>query len=220
MAAGLVAVGLLAGGCVRVDATLSVSSTDQVSGNVVIAAQPSGQGGAPQLAIPAEMANRVSLKPYSSGGYVGSDVTFHDLSFQEMTAFASGISSQSSYYHITFQRSADTVNLSGTADLSQLTDPGVDVRLSISFPGTVSQSTGTINGQTVNWTMKPGQVNQFSATAQYAIGNSRGWEFWAFTLAGGMAGISVFLVLLSLWARRRHLKKENAYAAANAGPAY
>lgn len=220
VAAGLAAVGLLASGCVRVHATLSVSSTDLVSGDVVIAAQPSAQNGPPQLAIPSGMASRVAMRPYSAGGYTGSDVTFHDLSFQEMTAFAAAISSQSGYYHITFQRAGDTVNLSGAADLSQLQAPGIDVHLAITFPGTVTQSTGVISGQTVSWTMKAGQNNPFSATVQYAIGNSRGWQFWALTLGGGMAVVSVFLVLLALWARRRQLKKETAYAAATAGPLY
>jgi hypothetical protein len=220
MAAGLVAVGLLASGCVRVNATLSVSSTDLVSGDVVIAAQPSAQNGAPQLAIPAGMASRVRTQPYSADGYVGSDVTFQNLSFEEMTAFAAAITSQSGYYHITFQRQGDIVTMSGSADLSQLVVPGVDVRLRITFPGPVTQSTGGIDGQTVSWTMKAGQVNQFSATVQYAIGNSHSWQFWVLTLSGGMAVISAFLVLLALLARRRHLKKENAYAAATAGPVY
>lgn len=220
MAAGLVAVGLLASGCVRVHAALSVSATDQVSGDMVIAAQPSAQYGAPQLAIPAGMASRVTMKPYSANGYTGSDVTFQDLSFQEMTAFAAGLSSQSSYYHINFQRAGDVVDLTGSVDLSQYPVPGIDVQLTVSFPGPVSHTNGTLDGQTVNWTMKGGQLNQFSATAQYAIGNSRGWQFWVLVLGGGMAGVSAFLVLLALWARRRHLRRENAYAAANNPPAY
>jgi hypothetical protein len=220
MAAGLVAVGLLAGGCVRAHAALTISSTDLVSGEVVIATQPSAQNGAPQLAVPSGMASRVTVRPYSADGYVGSDVTFQDLSFQELTAFAAGISSQSSYYHITLQRSGDTVNLNGSVDLSQFPVSGMDVRLSITFPGPVTRSTGTVDGQTVSWTMKAAQDNQFSATDQYAIGNSRGWQFWVLVLGGGTALISAFLVLLALWARRRNLRKEHAYAAATAGPAY
>ncbi len=218
VAAGLVAVGLLAGGCVRVHATLSVSPTDQVSGDMVIAAQPSAQNGAPQLVVPAGMTGKVTVKRYSANGYTGSDVTFQNLSFGEMAAFATGLSNQSSYYHINFQRSAATVNLTGSVDLSELTQPGVDVKLSITFPGPVSDTTGTVDGQTVSWTMKGGEVTQLAATAQYAIGNSRGWQFWVLVLGGGMAVVSGLLLLLALVARRRQLRNETAYAAATPGP--
>jgi hypothetical protein len=39
----------------------------------------------------------------------------------------------------------------------------------------------------------------------------------ATALGGGIAVISVFLVLLALWARRRNLKKERAYLTALPG---
>lgn len=215
MAAGLIAVGLIASGCVRVHAALAVSSLDQVSGDVVIAALPSAQySQGPQFAVPAGMASRVTMKPYSANGYVGDDVTFTNLSFQEMAAFTAAISSQSNSYHLAFQRSGDLVTLAGSVDLSQLSTTGVDVQLKINFPGPVTHSSGTISGQTVSWTMKPGQLTSFDATVNYTLGNSHSWRFWALTLGGGVALISAFLVLLALWARRRNLKKENAYAAA------
>lgn len=214
MAAGLVAVGLLASGCVRVHAALAVSSSDQVSGDIVIAALPTAQDSqGPQLAIPPGMSSRVSMKPYSADGYVGDDVTFHDLSFQEMAAFAAAISNQSNSYQLTFQRSGDLVTMNGSANLSELPTSGVDVRLKVAFPGPVTSSDGAIDNQTVSWTMKTGQVTPFHATDQYALGNSRGWRFWALVLGGGLALVSAFLVLLALWARRRNLKKERAYLA-------
>jgi hypothetical protein len=216
VAAGLVAVGLLASGCVRVHAALAVSSSDQVSGDIVIGALPTAQNSqGPQLAVPPGMAGRVTLKPYSANGYVGDDVTFHDLSFQEMTAFAAAISSQSNSYHITFQRSGDLVTMDGSANLADLPTTGVDVRFKVAFPGPVTSSNGAISGQTVSWTMQAGQVTPFRATDQYTLGNSRGWRFWALALGGGLALVSAFLVLLALWARRRNLKKERAYLAAS-----
>lgn len=214
MAVGLVAVGLLASGCVRVHAALAVSSSDQVSGDVVIAALPTAQAAqGPQLAVPPGMSSRVSMKPYSANGYVGDDVTFHDLSFQEMAAFAAAISSQSNSYQLAFQRSGDLVTMTGSANLSELPTTGVDVQLKVAFPGPVTSSNGAIDDQTVSWTMKAGQVTPFRATDQYALGNSRGWRFWALALGGGLALVSAFLVLLALWARRRNLKKERAYLA-------
>lgn len=213
MAAGLVAVGVLASGCVRVHAALAVSSSDQVSGDIVVAALPSaGNAKGPQLGVPQSMASRVTMKPYSAGGYVGQDITFHDLSFAELSAFAASVSSQSNAYHITFQRSGDLVTMSGSVDLSQLPASGVDVQLKVNFPGPVTHTTGVVDGQTVSWTLKPGAVTPFNATDRYTIGNSKSWRFWALALGGGLALISAFLVLLALWARRRNLKKEIAYS--------
>jgi hypothetical protein len=214
LAAGLVAIGLLASGCVRVHAALSVSSSDLVSGDVLVAALPTaGDATGPQLNIPATLADRVTLKPYSADGYVGSDVIFTKLSFTEMTALATSISSENGTYHVEFQRSGDLVTMDGSVDLSQLPPTGVDVQLKVDFPGPVTRSDGSLSDQTVNWTMKPGDVTSFSATDQYALGNSRSWRFWALSLGGGVAIISAFTLLLALLARRRNLRKERAYAA-------
>jgi hypothetical protein len=106
--------------------------------------------------------------------------------------------------------------MSGSVDLSPLAPTGVDVQLKVDFPGQVTTSNGGIDGQTVSWTMKAGQVTSFNATDQYAIGNTRGWRFWALALGGGGAIIAAFVLVLALWARRRNLRKERAYVAATA----
>jgi hypothetical protein len=103
--------------------------------------------------------------------------------------------------------------MSGSVDLTQLPTAGVDVQLKVDFPGPVTHTDGSLNDDTVSWIMKPGGVTRFGATDQYALGNSRGWRFWAWSLAGGTAIVSGFILLLALWARRRNLRKERAYAA-------
>lgn len=211
----LLVVGLFASGCVRVHAALAVSSDDRVSGDLVIASLPSaGNDKGPQLATPPEMATRITTKSYAANGYVGSDVQFKDLSFDEMSVLATSISSVNANYHLSFQRAGDLVTFSGSADLSQLPPSGVDVQLKLSFPGEITHSDGSLDDQTVSWTMKPGKVNSFTATDQYSLGNSRGWRFWSLALGGGIAVISAFIVMLALWARRRNLRKERAYIAA------
>jgi Protein of unknown function (DUF3153) len=213
----LLVVGLFASSCVRVHAALAVSSDDRVSGDLVVASLPSaGDAKGPQLATPPEMATRVTTKAYSADGYVGNDVQFKDLSFDEMSVLATAISSENANYHLGFQRSGDLVTLSGSADLSQLPATGVDVQLKVTFPGQITHSDGSLDDDTVSWVMKPGKVNSFNATDQYSLGNSRGWRFWSLVLGGGIALISAFIVLLALWARRRNLKKERAYIAAAA----
>jgi hypothetical protein len=213
--AALLAVGLLAGGCVRVHTALTVTSSDLVGGDVLIAALPTAENPkGPQPNVPSTMVDRVTMQPYSKDGYVGKDVRFHDLSFQEVDALATSISNESAAYHLAFVRSGDLVTMDGSVDLSQLPAAGVDVRLKVDFPGPVTHSDGDQDNDTVTWTMKPGGVTSFSATDQYALGNSRGWQFWAWSLGGGIALISAFLVLLALLARRRNLRKESAYLAA------
>ena len=205
----LVTLGLLAGGCVRVHAAMAVSSDDRVSGDLVIASLPSaGNSQGPQLTIPTTMADRVTTKPYSANGYTGSELSFQDLNFAELSALATAISNENAAYRITLRRSGDLVNLGGSVDLSLLRTPGVDVQLKVSFPSPPLQTDGTRDGDTVSWTMKPGQVTAFSASDRYTLGSAHGWRFWAFAVGGGLALVSVFIVLLALWARRRNLRKE------------
>lgn len=215
MTAGLLAVGLLASGCVRAHASLAVSSSDLVSGDVLIAALPTAQAPTgPSVDVPTSMAGRVTVKPYNADGYAGHDVVFNDLSFTEITALADSISSENASYRIAFHRAGDLVTMDGSVDLTQLPVAGVDVQLKVAFPGPVTHSDGTADDDVVSWIMKPGGLTSFTATDQYALGNSRGWRFWALALGGGTAIVSVFILLLALWARRRNLKKERAYAAA------
>jgi hypothetical protein len=211
----LLGFGLLAGGCVRVHAALAVSTDDLVSGDLVIASVPSAQSDkGPTLTIPTALADRVATKTYAANGYAGSDLTFHDLTFQDMTTLATAISNETGNYKITFARNGDLVSFGGSTDLSQLPPAGVDVQLKVSFPNPPVRTDGTVNGNTVSWTMKAGQVTSFSAADQYSLGNRHGWRFWAAALGGGGAIVTVFVVLLALWARRRNLRKERAYLAA------
>lgn len=210
----LVAVGLLASACVRVHASLEVSASDLVSGNVIVAALPTAGAPPAQLVVPTGLAGQVSMKPYSQNGYQGSTVTFTNLTFTEMSTLAASISNQSAVYHISFTRSGDLVTMDGSVDLTQLATPGVDVQLKVDFPGPITNTDGTQQGELVTWVMKPGSVTSFTATSQYALGNSHGWKFWALALGGGTALISLFILVLALLARRRNLKKERAYVAA------
>jgi hypothetical protein len=210
----LLVTGLLAGGCVRVHAALAVSTDDLVSGDLVVASLPSAQNGqGPQLTIPTSMANRVTGKSYSANGYVGSELSFQDLTFDDMSALATAISNENAAYKIVFQRNGDLVTMDGSVDLTQLPPAGVDVQLKVSFPNPPAQTDGATSGNTVTWTMAAGKVTSFSVADEYTLGSTRGWRFWAATVGGGGAIVSVFIVLLALWARRRNLKKERAYLA-------
>jgi hypothetical protein len=211
LTASLLVTGLAVSGCVRVNAALTVSGTDQVSGDVVVAAQPSaGSAQGPQLTVPPALKNRVTAKPYSADGFVGQDVAFHDLSFDEFSALTA-TAGAGGHYQLTLRRAQnDLVSFAGSADLTQVPADNSSVQVKVTFPGPVTQTDGQGDGDTVTWKLAPGQVNTFAATAQYASGGGliRPWTFWATAVAGAGGLIAVFLVVLALWARRRNLRKE------------
>lgn len=213
LVAVLLAFGLLASGCVRVHAAFAVSSDDRVSGDLVVAALPSAQNDkGPPLTVSPQLAGRVTSKPYAADGYVGTELTFDSLTFDEVAELATTVSTSGGDYHLAFQRSGDLVTLAGSVDLTRLPPDRVDVQLKVNFPGTVVRTDGDLTDQTVSWQLKPGRVSSFSAAAQYTIGNTRGWQFWSLVLGGGGGLIAVFILGLALLARRRQLRKERAPA--------
>ncbi len=202
-------VGLMVTGCVRIQVGLAVSATDLVSGDVVAAAQPnpaSPQG--PKLTVPKEMADQASTKPYSANGYVGTELSFNNLTFKQLAALISAGTDQNSHFKLTFTRTQDLVNFGGSADLTQLTQ-GAQVQLKVTLPGNVLSTDGDNNAGTVTWNLPAGQVSTFNATAQYVNGGFiRPWTYWAQVLGGAGVLIAVLVALLALWARRRNIRKE------------
>ena len=206
---GVLTVGLVVTGCVRIQVGLAVSPTDLISGDVVAAALPnpsSPQG--PKLTVPQEMADQVSAKPYNSGGYIGTELMFNNLSFSQLAALISGGTDENSHFQLNFQRSQDLVNFGGSADLTQLPSDA-QVQLKVSFPGTVLSTNGTDDAGTITWSLPAGQVSTFNATAQYTNGEFiRPWSFWVKALGGAGLLIAVLVALLALWARRINIRKE------------
>jgi hypothetical protein len=205
----VLAAGLVLSGCVRIQVGLSVSPTDLVSGDVVAAALPnpsSPQG--PKLTVPTDMADQVSAKPYASGGYVGTELSFDNLSFTQLAELISGGTDQKGHFDLKLARSQDLVNFTGYADLTQFTSDA-QVQLKVTFPGSVLSTNGNNDSGTVTWSLPPGQSSNFNATAQYVNGGFiRPWSYWATALGGAGALIAVLVGLLALWARRRNIRKE------------
>jgi hypothetical protein len=208
----LVVVGFAATGCVRVHAAFAVSADDRVSGDVVVASLPNAQSGGTTLSVAPSLGGQVTVTPYKADGYVGSELTFQNLTFDQISLLAATATNQGNAYHISFQRNGDVVDLDGSADLTQVPNDRVDVQVKISFPAPVLRTDGAISGQTVSWQLKPGHVTGCSAADQYVIGNTKGWRFWAFVVGGGGLAASVLVLGLALIARRWHLRKERAWS--------
>ncbi|HEY4017227.1 MAG TPA: hypothetical protein VGM75_00985 [Pseudonocardiaceae bacterium] len=205
----VLAAGLLVTGCVRIQVGLTVTATDLVSGDVVAAAlpNPTSQTG-PKLTVPREMADQASTKPYNSGGYVGTELIFNNLSFTQLAQLISSGTDQKSHFQLNLQRSQDLVNFGGSADLTQLTSDA-HVQLKVSFPGTIRSTDGSNNAGTVTWNLPAGQTSTFTATAQYSNGGFvRPWSFWVMALGGAGLLIAVLVGGLALLARRLNIRKE------------
>lgn len=215
LAALLLLLAPLATGCLRVDATLTVSPDDRVSGEITAAAQPRDEDDqGPQFEENLPFGQKVSISRYEGDGYIGSRATFSDLSFAEVPQMAN-LSGEATGVDISLRRAGNLVILEGRVDLTTLTDPESDIRLRAAFPGEVTSTNGErVDTGTVLWKLKPGAVTTMSAQARSTDPSTR-----SFTTAGIWLGIAALLVagLIGYLAWRDRDQVSPRYAAADDG---
>ncbi|WP_243418119.1 LppM family (lipo)protein [Actinomycetospora cinnamomea] len=198
LAVMLALVGLLGTGCVRVRAGMAVSPDDRVSGVVDIATPdgaPAGQG--PPLQVPDDLSGDVSVERYEQDGYIGSRVSFEDLSFDEVTRVLPSISPTSTQaIRVQMRRAGDRVVVSGQVDLTRVAPESSDVQLKMAFPGTIRQTDGTAAQGVITWTFQPGTVTDVNAVVEYPDPNAPSWIAWSLLLllVVGVAAAIVFLL--------------------------
>ncbi|WP_258906550.1 LppM family (lipo)protein [Actinokineospora sp. UTMC 2448] len=195
-------------GCVRVQAALAVSDRDTVSGQLVIASvllRKEDTG--PELTVPPELMAKVKTEPYTADGYVGTTVSFQELTFAEVGLLTQTLT-PGRQYRLSFRRSGNLVTMAGSADLSELPADRADVRLRVAFPGTVIQTNGVNEDGTVSWTPKPGAVTEFLATIEYSDRSGVSWTKWVAIVGAGAVGVALLVVVLALAAHRRDRRPE------------
>ncbi|MFT7837282.1 DUF3153 domain-containing protein [Saccharothrix sp. BKS2] len=194
-------------GCVRLHAAMAVSQDDRVSGEITAATPPSRDNDpGPQLKVPEELATRVTTKPYQVDDYVGTQLFFSGLTFDEVRVLATATSASSSRYQLTFRRSGDLVTLSGSVDLTQVPPERADVQVKIAFPGEIIDTNGREeDGATISWAPKPGQASMLTATVRYAGANSVSYFGWTMLVAGLTGGAALIVLVLALVSHRRSL---------------
>jgi hypothetical protein len=184
LAVVLALVALLGTGCVRVRAGMALSPDDTVSGTIDIGTPdgtPAGTG--PPLQVPPDLSGDVSVERYEQDGYIGSRVTFEDLSFDEVSRLLPQISpTTTSSVRLQLRRAGDRVVLSGQVDLTRVSPESADVQLKIAFPGPVRQTDGTVSQGVVSWTFPAGAVGEVNAVAEYPDPNAPSWISWALLL--------------------------------------
>ncbi|RRO14874.1 DUF3153 domain-containing protein [Saccharopolyspora rhizosphaerae] len=193
----------LLSGCLHVRAAMTISGEDTVSGEVLVATEtPDGQ--VPfELRPPPEFADRVQVRPYAQGKRVGANLSFSDLSLQEVERLASAMSPADSRFSMRLYRTGSLVVFEGSADLTPLADTDSGIELKISAPGEITTTNGEESAGTVTWVLQPGEVTEPSATFQFSDGSGLEWIGWALLVGAGAAAAAVWVGTLAL---RNHLR--------------
>jgi len=205
----------MAVGCVRIEASITVSDEDRVSGQIVAAAQPrDDEDTGPQFEQDLPFAQKVTVSPYDADGMVGSRASFSDLTFAEVPQLAD-LSRDATGVDVTLRRVGDLVLLEGRVDLTGVTDPEAEITFRASFPGEVTSTNGErIGTDAVEWQLQPGAVSTMSAQSRYTDPGTR-----SFAAAAIWLGVAAFLVagLIGYLAWRDRDQTSPRFAAADSG---
>lgn len=184
-------------GCLRAHASISVSSDDTVSGEMIAAVKPrddNDQG--PQFDGEIPFRSKVSVSPYHADGYVGSKAHFSGLTLAEVPQLAN-LSTHGTGVDVSLRRAGDLVILEGRVDLTTVSDPDADLRFSAEFPAEVTSTNGDLIGaNAVEWKLKPGVVAILTAQSRYTDPSTRSFvatAIWLGLAACLVAGIIAVL---------------------------
>jgi hypothetical protein len=204
----------LAAGCLRLNASITVSPDDVVSGEIIAASKARNDADrGPQFDENISFSEKVDVSSYEADGFVGSQAAFSGLSFAELPQLAN-LSKDAAGVDITLRRAGNLVILEGRVDLTTVTDAEADVRFSAAFPGEVTSTNGErVDAGVVEWQLKPGVVTTMSAQARYTDPSTRSFRTAALWL--GLAAFAVAGVIGTLAWRDRDTAP--GFAAANRG---
>lgn len=198
--AGAVAVGALLiaslTGCLKMEMNL-VLDEDRADGTMILAIDKEwlaffedfGDPGADPSASSDEFLDEMlnadleglegaTVEPYEDDQYVGNRYVFEDVPLSDLEGDSDELS-------ITYDPAAKTYEVTGTFDMSEMTDTGdggeeefglppgmmqqlvdsFDIMISITFPGEVKDHNGELTGTTVTWRPAAGEVTEIYALA-------------------------------------------------------
>jgi hypothetical protein len=208
------ALALLLTSCLKLDMRLELKSDNTVGGSIIFAVDKqvldlTGASAEDILGSAAPLpsgAPGVTSKDYDDGKFVGKEYAFDAVPLDE---FAGDPSDPDS---LSIVREGDLFKVSGVLDLSQgvtgatgLSGVNVEdlfasaqISISITFPGEVKSSNGTVSGNTVTWTPKFGDRLELQATGSaVASGGSSSIVMWVLIGAGVILLLIIVFVLLS-----------------------
>lgn len=215
MALALSAVALLLTGCLKLDMALTVSSDDTVSGSMIFAFDKtllaaSGQSAQDAIGSQApfgEDVQGVTSAPYTDDKFEGIKYTFAKVPLSKLSESSDSDS-------LKIKRVGDEFVVTGAMDMSQGSDTSTgdptmdaqfqdafksaDIRVSITFPGKIVSSNGTVSGNTVTWVPKLGEKTTFEATAKATSGGS----MMMILIIAGVALLVVVIIVVVLMSRK------------------
>ncbi len=169
---------VLLGGCVKLDADVSIADDDTFSGEAIVAVSHDwaiGNGQDPhalQAILVDELAELpdagVTSEAYDDGEYIGATLTFTDVPIERIEEATSGaltITSEAGGYEVAgrFEDVDTAAPATGEGGEEVATPWAVD--LSVTFPEAVTEHDGTLVGRTVTWEREPGQDTLYATTA-------------------------------------------------------
>ncbi|MFC9999877.1 LppM family (lipo)protein [Nocardia sp. NPDC127526] len=197
------ALAIMLTGCLRVQASMGVSSNDRVSGRIVAATVPQNENDkGPQLKAPDALAAKVRVTPYAQDGYSGSQVYFDDLTFGEVQQLGALSDQTQGMFQLGFSRVGDLVTLNGRIDLKSLPPHGSDVQFTVAFPARVATTNGTREGDSVvTWKLPAGEVSTLKAEVGYSDPNTRSFAGWAGIVGGITLAVAAVVAVLAYMTR-------------------
>jgi hypothetical protein len=207
-------------GCFKLDMSLELQSNNTVDGSVIIAIardqapllggedaiRQSLKADSNRLFSDAPSRGHYTQRDYEDEKWIGTEGLFSDVPIDE---FASNGSSGN---QLSITRDGDEFVVDGTIDLSTGKGPaqldsstqsvvdGADIDISITFPGDVAQANGDIDGDTVTWHPRAGDV--LDLTARGAATSGTDWMLIA-AIAALVALVLIGVVLLVVVRRRQ-----------------
>lgn len=183
---------------------MAVSEDDHVSGQIIAAAVNGNTD--TTLAVPAPLTDRAHVKPYNQDGYVGTELDFDDLTFDELKQLMAASPGAAQHYQFGLHRSGSVLTISGMIDLSQLDPAKADLGVKINVPGKVTASNGNVDSDgTITWLPQPGRINDLTATVITDTGGMNPLLKWGLAVGGLAGAVALIVLVLAVVARRRAL---------------
>lgn len=191
-------------GCMRIDMDLTLNPDDTMSGSIVMAvAEGTGESfGISDEELYEQMFSETDsgfpqgeVEEYSQDGYIGQKMTFTDEPFEEFSADTDGMQ---------IYRDGDDYVVESNESFTEGTDVSqlptdAEATLSVTFPGSVDETNGMLEGTTVTWNLFEDQE------ALYARGSASAdvaFPVWLILLIGLAVGVLIGVVVW-LTLRRR-----------------
>lgn len=167
---------LVLSGCMRMHTALSLNSDDTVDGSMVMAISDEAAADAGMTpdelweqmgtSLTEDLPDGITVEPYAEDGYTGQTFVFENTPLSETSSTG-----------LTVTREGDEFVVSGEMDLTEdgLDDQGgsgldtadlastLDIQMTVTFPGAVTETNGERSGNTVTWIAVYGEVLSIEA---------------------------------------------------------